>query len=54
MCLAHVITSVSFCNIPVVLGLGLRLEEVVVFDSNSENRDRAIEALESLSEAREY
>ena len=29
------------------------LEEVFVFDSNSENRHRSVEAVESLSEARE-
>ena len=34
------------------LGLGLRLEEVFVFDSKSENRDRAVEAVEAVSEAR--
>ena len=34
------------------LGLGLGLEEVFVFDSKSENRDRAVEAVESVSEAR--
>ena len=28
------------------------LEEVFVFDSKSENRDRAVEAVESVSEAR--
>ena len=32
-------------------GLGL-LEEVFVFDSKSENRDKAVEAVESVSEAR--
>ena len=32
--------------------LGLGLEEVFVFDSTSENRDRAVEAVESVSEAR--
>ena len=30
----------------------LRLEEVFVFDRMSENRDRAVEAVESVSEAR--
>jgi len=34
------------------LGLGLGLEEVFVFESKSENRDRAVEAVESVSEAR--
>ena len=34
------------------VGLGLGLEEVFVFDSKSENRDRAVEAVESVSEAR--
>ena len=34
------------------LGLGLGLEEVFVFDSKRENRDRAVEAVESVSEAR--
>ena len=34
------------------LGLGLGLEEVFVFDSKSENRDRAVEAVESVPEAR--
>ena len=34
------------------LGLGLGLEEVFVFDIKSENRDRAVEAVESVSEAR--
>ena len=29
----------------------LGLEEVFVFDSKSENRDRAVEAVESVSEA---
>ena len=33
-------------------GSGLGLEEVFVFDSKSENRDRAVEAVESVSEAR--
>ena len=33
-------------------GLGLGLEEVFVFDSKRENRDRAVEAVESVSEAR--
>ena len=28
------------------------LEEVFVFDSESENRDRAVEAVEAVSEAR--
>ena len=28
------------------------LEEVFVFDSKSENRDRAVESVESVSEAR--
>ena len=32
--------------------LGLGLEEVFVFDSKSENRDRAVEAVESVPEAR--
>ena len=31
---------------------GLRLEEVFVFDSKSENRDRAVETVEAVSEAR--
>ena len=30
----------------------LELEEVVVFDSKSENRDGAVEAVESVLEAR--
>ena len=34
------------------LGLGQWLEEVFVFDSKSENRDRAVEAVEAVSEAR--
>ena len=34
------------------LGLGLWLEEVLVFDSESENRDRAVEAIEAVPEAR--
>ena len=34
------------------LRLGLGLEEVFVFDSKRENRDRAVEAVESVSEAR--
>ena len=33
-------------------GIGLGLEEVFLFDSKSENRDRAVEAVESVSEAR--
>ena len=33
-------------------GSGLGLEEAFVFDSKSENRDRAVEAVESVSEAR--
>ena len=37
---------------PYGLGLVLGLEEVFVFDSKSENRDRAVEAVESVSEAR--
>ena len=35
-----------------MLGLWLGLEEVFMFDSTSENRDRAVEAVESVSEAR--
>ena len=34
------------------LKLGLGLEEVFVFDSKSENRDRAVEAVQSVSETR--
>ena len=34
------------------LGLWLWLEEVLVFDSKSENRDRAVEAIEAVPEAR--
>ena len=34
------------------LVLGLGLEEVFVFDSKNENRDRVVEAVESVSEAR--
>ena len=34
------------------LGSGLGLEEVFVFDSKSENRDIAVEAVKSVSEAR--
>ena len=34
------------------LGLGLGLEDVLVFDIKSENRDRAAEAIEAVSEAR--
>ena len=34
------------------LGLGLGFEEVFVFDSKSGNRDRAVEAVESVSKAR--
>ena len=34
------------------LGLGLGLEAVFVFVSKSENRDRAVEAVASVSEAR--
>ena len=34
------------------LGVGLGLEEVFVFDSKSENMDRAVEAVEAVSEAR--
>ena len=34
------------------LGSGLGLEEVFVFDNTSANRDRAVEAVESVSEAR--
>ena len=34
------------------LGLGLGLEEVYVFDSANENRDRAVEAVKSVSEVR--
>ena len=33
-------------------GLEVGLEEVFEFDSTSENRDRAVEAVESVSEAR--
>ena len=36
------------------LGLGTGLEENFVFDSKSENRDRAVEAVESVSEASAY
>ena len=39
-------------NLGVGLGLGLWLEEVLVFDSKSENRDRAVEAIEAVPEAR--
>ena len=39
-------------DLGIELGLGLGLEEVFVFDSKSENRDRAVEAVESVSEAR--
>ena len=35
-----------------VLGLSLGLEEACMFGSKSENRDRAVEAVESVSEAR--
>ena len=35
-----------------VSGLGLGLAEVFVYDSKSENRDRAVEAVEAVSEAR--
>ena len=35
-------------------GLGLGLEEVFVFDSKGENRDRAVEAVEAVSEARAF
>ena len=34
------------------LGLGFGLGENFVFDSKSDNRDRAVEAVESVSEAR--
>ena len=34
------------------LGSGPGLEEVFVFDNKSENRGRAVEAVESVSEAR--
>ena len=33
------------------LGLGLELEELFMFDSKSENQDRAVEAVEAVSEA---
>ena len=33
-------------------GSGLELEEVFVFDSKSENRDRSVEAVEAVTEAR--
>ena len=33
-------------------GLGLGLDDVCVFDSKSEDRDRAAETVESVSEAR--
>ena len=33
-------------------GIELGLEEVFVIDSKSDNRDRAVEAVESVSEAR--
>ena len=33
-------------------GLGLGLEEVFLFDSKSEHMDRAVQAVESVSEAR--
>ena len=33
-------------------GSGLGLEEVFVFDSKTENRARAVEAVEAVSEAR--
>ena len=39
-------------NLEETAGEGLGLEEVFVFDSKSENRDRAVEAVESVSEAR--
>ena len=34
------------------LGFGAGLEEVFVFDTKSGNRDRAVEAVEAVSEAR--
>ena len=34
------------------LGVGLGLEEIMVFDSKSENRDRAVETGESEPQAR--
>ena len=39
---------------PTGLGLGLELglEEIFVFDSKSDNRDRAVDAVEAVSEAR--
>ena len=45
----------SVCTVRVrvsELRSGLGLEEVFVFDSKSENRDRAVEAVESVPEAR--
>ena len=36
------------------LELGLGLEEVFVFDSKGENRDRPVEAVVPVSEAREF
>ena len=44
--------SVRGRTIVSALWLGLGLEEVFVFDSKGENRDRAVEAVESVSEAR--
>ena len=38
------------CDLGLELGLGL--EEVFLFDSKSENRDREVEAVEAVSEAR--
>ena len=34
------------------VGIRVRVKDVFVFDSKSENRDRAVEAVESVSEAR--
>ena len=36
---------------PRLSGLGSGLEEVFVFDSKSDNRDRSVEAVESVTEA---
>ena len=45
----------TLCSmLTVMLGGDIRLEEAFVFNSKSENRDRVVEALESLSEARAY
>ena len=54
VCGLRIWISRTHCSSTMGLGSRLGLEEVFMFDSKSENRDRAVEAVESLPEARAY